>query len=211
MGIIAHRGFWKAPEEKNTQQALFRALDAGFGIETDIRDRSGELVLSHDVPDESALPAEKLFSYYAENGCGGQLALNVKADGIQRLLMPLLERYGISSYFLFDMSVPEMVVDRELSLKYYSRQSDVEHECVLYDKADGVWMDSFYCDTWLTAEEIGKHLMNGKRVCLVSPELHGRPYRPFWDMIKQNGLGMSDQIELCTDRPDEAREYFYGE
>ena len=53
--------------------------------------------------------------------------------------------------------------------------------------------------------------MNGKRVCLVSPELHGRPYRPFWDMIKQNGLGMSDQIELCTDRPDEAREYFYGE
>ena len=96
-------------------------------------------------------------------------------------------------------------------LVYYTRHSDIEHECVLYAKAAGVWMDSFYSDTWLTAEAVHRHLEAGKRVCLVSPELHSRPYHVFWQMIKQNGFERSDRVALCTDKPLEAREYFYGE
>jgi hypothetical protein len=34
--IIAHRGFWYKPEEKNTLAAFERALQNGFGIETDL-------------------------------------------------------------------------------------------------------------------------------------------------------------------------------
>ena len=171
----------------------------------------GELVISHNMAVEAAPAAEELFAYYREAKCAGRLALNVKADGIQELLVPLVEKYEISDYFLFDMSVPEAVVNRDLSLNYYTRQSDVEHECILYDKADGVWMDSFYDGIWLTSEEIEKHLMNGKKVCLVSPELHGKDEKAFWAWLKNSALHQNAQIALCTDKPVGARGYFYGE
>ena len=48
--ILAHRGFWKKESEKNTQIAFERAFDKGFGIETDLRDIKGEIVISHNMP-----------------------------------------------------------------------------------------------------------------------------------------------------------------
>ena len=54
MKILAHRGFWADEEEKNTLSAFGKAFDSGFGIETDIRDRNGELVISHNPPDTSS-------------------------------------------------------------------------------------------------------------------------------------------------------------
>ena len=48
--ILAHRGLWFCEEEKNSSNALFKALDLGFGIETDVRDLCGELIISHDPP-----------------------------------------------------------------------------------------------------------------------------------------------------------------
>ena len=50
IAILAHRGFWTEPAEKNSREALERAFREGFGIETDIRDRNGALVVSHDPP-----------------------------------------------------------------------------------------------------------------------------------------------------------------
>ena len=34
--VIAHRGWWKAENEKNTKTAFERAFDCGFGVETDL-------------------------------------------------------------------------------------------------------------------------------------------------------------------------------
>ena len=52
MKIIAHRGFWKKPEKQNTLGAFYAAIKKGFGIETDVRDYKGKLVISHNVPNE---------------------------------------------------------------------------------------------------------------------------------------------------------------
>ena len=48
--ILAHRGLWTIENEKNTIEALRNALEEGFGIETDIRDCCGEIVISHNPP-----------------------------------------------------------------------------------------------------------------------------------------------------------------
>lgn len=48
--ILAHRGWWTSREDQNSLDALTRALTAGFGVETDIRDCAGRLVVSHDMP-----------------------------------------------------------------------------------------------------------------------------------------------------------------
>ena len=49
--IIAHRGTWLKLEEMNAFGAFERALEYGFGIEVDFRDRDGHLVISHDSSD----------------------------------------------------------------------------------------------------------------------------------------------------------------
>ena len=54
--IISHRGFWKNDEEKNTLEAFQKSFSNGFGIETDIRDLDGRIVISHDVPHSNSEP-----------------------------------------------------------------------------------------------------------------------------------------------------------
>ena len=37
------------------------------------------------------------------------LALNIKSDGISEILKKTLKKYSIKNYFVFDMSVPELI------------------------------------------------------------------------------------------------------
>ena len=60
--ILSHRGYWKKVEEKNTIQAFENSFSHGFGLETDIRDLNGKLVVSHDIPIEFALSVDELFT-----------------------------------------------------------------------------------------------------------------------------------------------------
>lgn len=208
MEILAHRGMWKCENEKNTWDSFERAFRNGFGIETDVRDYHGELVISHDLATERSMNLQELLGLYKSAGDGRRLALNVKADGLQAKLKQYLDDYGINNYFMFDMSVPEMVVYKKYGFHYYSRQSDVETQCVLYDDACGVWMDSFYDFMWDKQDFICSHIEKNKRVCIVSPELHGREYTEEWHQIKTLMEEQNISVELCTDRPTEAKEFF---
>src|SRR4051812_33140333 len=104
MLILSHRGYWTTTAEQNTPAAFERSFRLGFGTETDIRDLAGQLVVAHDPPGPDALSAEVLFGLYRDIGADVPLALNVKADGLQRLLPPLLATHGITNWFVFDMS-----------------------------------------------------------------------------------------------------------
>ncbi len=209
MEILAHRGMWTLPEEKNTLNAIQKAFVNGLGIETDLRDYNGKLVISHDVANDTSPLAEEMFKMYRDLGLNVQLALNVKADGIQKMLGELLEHYQIKNYFLFDMSVPELVVNDARGLYYYTRNSDIESDCVMYQRASGVWVDYFYDDLWLNEQVLAKHINQKKKVCIVSPELHGKDYKQLWKLLKDTGLYENELVTLCSDRPMEAREYFY--
>ena len=211
MEILAHRGYWKFPAEKNTKAAMQKAFDNQFGIETDIRDYQGRLVVSHGIANEHCMTVENLFALYNTSGCRKTMALNVKADGLQDLLGELLDKYQISHYFMFDMSVPEQILYRDRHFSYYTRQSDVESRCVLYDQADGIWMDSFFDEEWLTASVMDAHLAEGKCIGIISPELHEKNYKKTWEMLKNYAYDKNDAVKLCTDLPAMAKEFFYGE
>lgn len=207
MKILAHRGYWQEQEERNTPAALRRALDSGFGFESDIRDVNGELVISHNIADESCQKAEEVFCWLAEHGDKYCFAINIKADGLKDLLAGLLEKYHITNYFTFDMSVPQMVEYVDMGLTYFTRQSEVEPDPVMYESAAGVWIDGFWGTEWLTEGLLQGHIAAGKTVCLVSPELHGRPYADFWARLMSFRLDFG-RVLLCTDKPGEAAEYF---
>ena len=207
MKVLAHRGYWTEQNERNTPAALRRALDSGFGFESDIRDYIGELVISHNIADGSCQKAEEVFRWLAEHGDKYCFAINIKADGLKGLLAGLLEKYHIKNYFTFDMSVPQTVEYADMGLTWFARQSEVEPDPVMYDKAAGVWIDGFWGTDWITEELLQDHIAAGKTVCLVSPELHGRPYLGFWEMLTSFRLDFG-LVLLCTDRPGEAAAFF---
>jgi hypothetical protein len=208
MVILAHRGLWRNLVERNQECSLTVALKAGFGLETDVRDAAGKLVISHDPPEVAALPFENLLNYYRALPSTAPLAINIKADGLKSRLKPLLQAFEVDNYFCFDMSLPEMLNYRREGLRYFTRQSEHEPQPLLYGSAAGVWMDAFESD-WITPASIRSHLEAGKQVALVSPELHRRPHENFWNCLRDAGLAKHSQVMLCTDFPESARAFFY--
>ena len=57
---MAHRGFWISEEEKNKTVAFERAFDNNFGVETDLRDICGKIVISHNMPNGDEISFEEL-------------------------------------------------------------------------------------------------------------------------------------------------------
>lgn len=214
MIILAHRGLWEAPAEKNTRAALRRALEEGFGIETDIRDLNGELVISHDPPRQGAMPLDYFLDDYVQVGRSGLvLALNIKADGLQSALAEALanRQVGLDSYFVFDMAIPDALGYLRLKMPCFTRQSEVEPVPAFIYQSTGIWLDCFRTD-WINEEDILAHCAAGRQVAVVSPELHGRSHQGAWEKwreadhkLKQRGR---DNLLICTDYPREARAYF---
>ena len=209
MKILSHRGYWKTASEKNTTIAFERSFSLRFGTETDIRDYGGKLVISHDIADENSITVEHLFEIYKSYDSQLPLALNIKADGLQAKLKELLIAYRIENYFVFDMSIPDTLGYLKAGIRCFTRQSEYEPTPALYDQAAGVWMDSFL-DDWIEEQHIDLHLTADKQVCLVSPDLHKRYHNPFWIKLSKMRIIDSDNIMLCTDNPEDAKEFFYG-
>ncbi|SFS83281.1 hypothetical protein SAMN02910357_02104 [Succinivibrio dextrinosolvens] len=208
MNILAHRGYWNKTIKHNSEKAIRYAIEKGFGFESDIRDYCERLVISHNIADKNALDAEVVFKWLHEFEDKYTFAINIKADGLKDVLSSLLTKYEISNYFLFDMSVPQMVEFMDMNLNFFTRQSEIELNPCLYDKAAGVWIDGFWSTDWITERLLKEHLKNEKKICLVSPELHGRSdYKLFWKRIKDYVIN-DGNVMLCTDVPDEAKEYF---
>lgn len=204
MKIIAHRGFWEQEEEKNKLESFSRAFEFSFGVETDIRDSNGELVISHNPPLGNEIKVTDLFHLYKSYNKSLLLALNIKSNGLQDKLKKLINDYEIENYFLFDMAVPDTIGYVNLNTKIASRLSEYEHEMPFYQDSDVVWMDCFKSD-WFKNDEIEKQLANGKKVCIVSPELHNREYEKIWERYKEI---KNDNIMLCTDFPMKAERFF---
>ena len=205
MKILCHRGFWRNINEKNTLEALKRAISAGYGFESDVRDYCGHLVISHDIANENSPALDDILSILSDKFC---FAINIKADGLANLLKNSLEKHSLENYFAFDMSIPQMLSYRDAKIKFFTRQSEFEPIPALYETCAGVWLDSFISDEWITLELIKKHISEGKKVCIVSPELHNRDFKEFWARltpIKELNW------YLCTDLPIEAEKFFKEE
>lgn len=209
--ILAHRGWFKKVNEKNSREALTRAINHGFGLETDVRDLNGRLVISHDPPVQAdRLPdLSWLLEQIANSDSRGRIALNVKADGLSRAIAEMVEMMGINRdlIFVFDMSVPDGLSYLKNAIPTYSRISEYEDQPSFLDKAKGVWVDSF-TGTFPQVERAEILIDKGIRAALVSPELHQRDHQPLWDAILASGLHRSPLFELCTDHPAEAAIFF---
>jgi hypothetical protein len=141
------------------------------------------------------------------NGRNLPLALNIKADGQAEFIKELLLKYGHTNYFTFDMSIPDQLVQVKSGLNVYTGLSDILTCPVLLNECKGVWLDCFYSDWW-QPEVVERLLLERKQVCIVSADLHKRDTYMQWGMIKKIRDLQSEHLMLCTDKPQEAKEYF---
>lgn len=206
MNILCHRGLWNRRDEQNTINSLIYAHNKGFGVELDLRDRGSQIVISHDIPSHKS----ELFVSYLNELKANQynnyttIAINIKADGLSRKIKDIINEYNISNYFTFDMSNPEMLCYNNNGVNFFTRISEYEMSPVLEKEAMGIWLDAFK-NEWYSTEYIIKLVATGKRICFVSPELHGRAYNNQWQMIKNIKY---NNFFLCTDQPIKAKGFF---
>ncbi len=208
--IIAHRGVWEHASEQNSLDAFQRALSSGFGIETDLWWRDGEVLVSHDPPRGPGLALADLVHLYREMGSEAPLAFNAKSDALYSMDRCTLAPLEGTKYFFFDMSVPDMLGYRRAALPFYSRQSELERDPALYQEAQGVWLDQFFED-WVDGAILAQHADAGKAVCIVSPDLHGRHYESAWARYRhalESSAQRTTSVMLCTDHPLRAQEFF---
>ena len=209
--ILAHRGLFKTRADMNSGSALANALSHGFGIETDVRDLDGRIVICHDPPTCSAeLPELSwLLDFLQATGCSGRIALNVKADGLCVKIDALFKMSDIKSdqVFVFDMSIPDSISYMHKGFPFYTRFSEYEPSTTLLDAASGVWIDNFSGEfNQVRSAEL--LVQRGIRCAIVSSELHGRDPETLWREIAASEICHSQLFELCTDYPLEAEERF---
>jgi len=203
--ILAHRGVWGLRGSSNSPEVLTEALAAGFGIETDLRDHNGRIVVSHDPPTRrTPLFADLLEQWARENRLSGRiLALNVKSDGLVPLLSQLDDDLKEADFFFFDMSFPQLLSYSRAGLPVALRISEFEPAPVDLSHRLGMarkyWLDGFDSDWWVGDDAIEK-LVRESQVTVVSPELHGRSPSAVWDWFLQRVAEGCD-LYLCTDSP----------
>ena len=208
--ILAHRGLWRKPSEKNSKLALFKALENGFGIETDIRyDKDIGLVISHDILKNclNYLPFEEFLIEYKKQKINSKIAINIKSDGLQEVLKEILEKYRIDQYFIFDMSIPDLISGVKYNLNQYARYSNFEDPLPYSKFTNGVWIDGFNSKI-PNKYEINSLNKKWSSLVFVSPELHGRDHLNYWNFIKIFYKKSKKDIMIFTDLPTEAYNFF---
>ncbi len=217
--ILAHRGYWKTEREKNSEEAFVRAFKLGFGIETDVRDCAGEVVISHDMPEplDGCMTLSAFLDIYKTYGRENHLALaiNVKADGLQEKIQQTFKRAGLNleerNFFFFDMAVPDALGYLKRDFRCFTRYSEFEKVPAFEIKASGVWVDAFDSEEG-QIDAAMDFLSQGRDVALVSPELHRRVYKNTWQNWKGKIASITNsnqKVYLCTDFPEEAKAFFY--
>jgi hypothetical protein len=164
--FIAHR--------INTIEEL-KKVPIDMGVEVDLRDLNGDIILSHDpfVYTSSGIEFEEYLKHYKHSF----IILNIKSERIEYRVLELLKEYNINDYFFLDSSFPMMYkLSTEGENNIAIRYSEFESIYTVINNANKfkwVWVD---CFTKLPLNNYIFQLMKiwNFKICLVSPDLQGQ-------------------------------------
>lgn len=223
MRIFAHKGLWGNAKEANTLDAIKRAFEAGFDIETDICIQNGNFVIKHDPPLKNEVLLElkdvlTLLRKYNKT----HIALHFKHDDSgkscpSKKIVDFIVPFA-NQVFLFDISpnccreLKEMNKNIKIGVsvgdkKYHDRFCDLE-EALRSDSIDIIWADEYR--NLYSKDFLDTCHGHGKIIYCISPDLAeavGHPkakdgYQETWNnLIRWRADG------ICTDCPFELREF----
>ncbi len=179
----------------NTIEEL-KKTPQSFGVEMDLHAYGSKLVVHHD-PKCSGVLFEDWLSHYNHTFC----ILNIKEEGIEQEVVEMMESKGISDYFLLDVTFPFMM---KLAQKKIHKQAvrlskyeSIQTVLAMKSLVEWVWIDLFEDELPLNQAEVHTLKDAGFRLCLVSPELHGRLGRVTHIQKKMDAIGLKPDA-ICT-------------
>ncbi len=206
MRLLAHRGAWRTPAEQNTPGAFERALAAGDGIETDVRDAAGELVIAHESTCAGAMRWTICCNCTAARTRMSRSALNIKADGLSIKLAQQLRSRSTSAYFCFDMSVPEMLRYRRDGCAPSRVKVNMSVRRSLQQRGRRR-IDQFETDWTTVGPDSRAPTRPAKKSRSSRLNCTGGRIGAFWQRLRGRRLSRQDALMLCTDFPGAAREF----
>ena len=180
---------------------LLRATSRKYGVEVDIRSYGNNLIIHHDPFVEGELFENWLSEYHH-----GTLILNVKEEGLESRLIELMQLHNINDFFFLDQSFPFLVKwslkgERHCAVRVSEFES-IDTALSLTGKINWVWVDCF-THFPLQHSQALQLQSAGFKLCLVSPELHGRD--AITEIPLLNKLLTERKINIdaiCTKHPD---------
>ena len=199
--ILSHRGLrHDLAGNPNSQEAVADSVKWGYGVEVDIRESSGELVLQHDAGKSGESWVNCL---EALSRADTPIAINVKEDGLIPLLGETIN--VLHSAVFFDMSWPETLQYVRAGLPVMLRTSEWEPlDLQVYSRLRipvRLLVDGFDSDWWLTDANVNRACLSGD-VMVISPEIHGRDPWAVWAWGRSQ-ISAGRPVYFCTDAPDE--------
>lgn len=153
----------------NTIEHL-KSININDGVEIDVRSIKGVPYLSHFI-DEDGVDFEEWLKYY---NLKGTLVINVKEEGLEMIIIKLLEKYNITNYMFLDEPFWYLLnSSRKLNNKNFairvSKFESVETALKSRELSDWVWYD--YFDNYINTDDIKKLIDAGFKVIMPAPEL----------------------------------------
>lgn len=222
VAILAHRANVSGPSGalENSYGLCAHALSLGFGLEIDLRrSPDGRFYFAHDLTQIS--PASELtrFTPLFHRTPPQTIAVNVKELGYETELIDLSQKNAFGQeffYFDFELLEPEVPGHAQRVITLHPAGKNVPLAARISDRAESVerclaipsqvvWADEFDRD-WLDREVIDVLKAAGRRVYVVSPELHGRDKKARlarWSCFREWRVD-----GVCTDYSIEASSFF---
>jgi len=183
----------------NTPEAL-AATPKEFGVEMDLHAHGERLVVHHDAFHD-AIDFEAWLDAYDH----AFVILNIKEEGVEARARDLTLARGIEDFFMLDLSFPalmKMVQGGESRVAIrVSEYEATASALTLAGRADWVWLDVFHGFP-ISKSDYNKLREGDFKLCLVSPELHGRDVSEIAEMrAAMQDMGITVDA-VCTKRPE---------
>ena len=143
-----------------------------YAIEIDVRDYKNKIILHHD-PFKKGDTLSKFLESYNHRF----LILNIKSEGIEIKVLQMLKKFNIKKYFFLDCSFPSIIKlikgkNRNIAIRISDYESFDNLKKMKY-LVKWVWID---CFNTIPLNQKNYNLIKKYKfkICLVSPELHGR-------------------------------------
>ena len=192
MLIIRHR--------INTVRAL-KTVPIEQGVEVDVRDFNGKLILNHD-PFQKGENLENYLKEFKHKF----IIFEIKCEGIEKNVIRIAKKYRIENYFLLSVTYPfinSLASEgfRRLSVRF-SEYEGLEMAKNMKGKIEWVWVDIF---SKFPIDRKSYNEIKEFKICLVSPERWGRPqdinkYVKYMgkNSIAINALVIANYFSFCS-------------
>lgn len=169
----------------NTIEEL-RTIPIEDGVEIDVRSNKGVPYLSHFVNEDGVLFEDWLKHYKLK----GTLVINVKEEGLETIILNLLEKYNVNNYVFLDEPFWYLLnSSRKFNNKNFairvSKFESVETAIKSRELSDWVWYD--YFDDYINIEDIKTLIDNGFKVIMPAPELVNSTEN-YYNLLKNNNI-----------------------